>query len=88
MLKNSIWLVALTLFILFMFIPTYTQMQDIKTKNQDYAHQIAVLKRKNALLREERRRLEDDPEYLEKVARDKMGLVKEGEVIYKITPAE
>ncbi len=28
------------------------------------------------------------PYYLEKVAREKMGLIKEGEVVYKITPVE
>jgi cell division protein FtsB len=32
--------------------------------------------------------LEEDPVYLEKVAREKMGLIKKGEVVYQLVPAE
>ena len=63
-------------------------MQDLKQKNQEYEHQIKELTKKNTVLREERRLLKDDPEYFEKVAREKMGLVRENEVIYKFVPAD
>ncbi len=61
-------------------------MQDLKQKNLDYKRQLEQLQQKSAELKEEKRLLENDPVYLEKVAREKMGLIREGEVVYKITP--
>ena len=87
MLKNAIWLFILTVFVFVYFLPSYTQMQDLKQKNVDYAEQIRQLQKKNEDLLEEKNLLETDPAYLEKVAREKMGLIREGEVIYKIMPA-
>ncbi len=88
MLKNAIWLFVFAILTLIFFLPSYTQMQDLKHKNMEYEHLIQELTRKNVKLREERRLLTDDPEYFEKVAREKMGLVKENEVIYKFVPAD
>ena len=86
--KNAIILLAFTLIILFWYLPSYTMMQDLKLKNQDYLGQIEAYKKKNAELIEEKRKLIEDPLYLEKVAREKMGLIKEGEVVYRITPVK
>ena len=66
------------------FLPSYTQIQDLEQKNQEYGQQITRLQRKNQHLNQEHRLLREDPEYLEKVAREKMGLVKDGEIIYRI----
>lgn len=87
MLKNAFWLFVIAIFVLIVFLPSYTGMQDLKQKNVEYARQVEFLKAKKIQLIEERRLLEEDPVYLEKVAREKMGLIREGEVIYKITPA-
>ena len=59
-------------------------MQDMNEKNQTYAKRISDLEHDNVRLEEERRRLTDDPIYFEKVAREKMGIIKDGEVVYKI----
>jgi cell division protein DivIC len=88
MLKNAIWLFTFALLTLIFFLPSYTQMQDLRHRNQEYERQIQELTRKNIKLREEKRLLKEDPEYFEKVAREKMGLVKENEVIYKFVPVE
>ena len=61
-------------------------MQDLRQKNFDYAYQIKTLSEENKRLSEEKRRLEQDPVYLEKVGREKMGLVRDGETVYKMTP--
>ena len=87
MLKNATWLFAIAVIILAVFLPSYTQMQDLKQKNKDYEEKIKVLIKKNAQLSEERHLLEHDPVYLEKVAREKMGLIREGEVVYKLVPS-
>ena len=86
MIKSAIGLFILTIIVLIIFLPSYTKMQDLKQKNLDYKRQIEQLQQKSAELKEEKRLLETDPVYLEKVAREKMGLIREGEVVYKITP--
>ena len=88
MLKNATLLFILTVFVFVYFLPSYTQMQDLKAKNRDYLEQIRSLELKNAQMAKEKYLLENDPSYLEKVAREKMGLAREGEVIYKIEPAD
>ena len=84
MLRNALWLFLLCVLVLALFLPSYSQLQDLKQKNKEYAQTIQELTRKNFQLREERRLLENDPVYLEKVAREKMGIVKDGEVIYRV----
>src|SRR3989338_2804919 len=84
--KNAIWLFAFAITVLIVFLPSYTKMQDLRQKNFDYAKQLEGLKEENTRLNEEKRRLEHDPVYLEKVAREKMGLARVGEGIYKIVP--
>jgi cell division protein FtsB len=43
---------------------------------------IATLKQDNAKLAGEVRALKTDPEYLEQIARDKLGLARQGEIVY------
>ena len=85
MIKNALWLFAFTLFVLFIFLPSYTKLQDLRQKNSDYAQQLESLKLRRIKLLEEKRLLEEDPAYLEKVGREKMGLIRKGEVVYKIS---
>ena len=86
MIKNAIWLFVLTIFVLVIFLPSYSKMQDLKQRNAEYEAQIKELQAKKQELIKEKQLLEEDPVYLEKVAREKMGLIREGEVVYKITP--
>ena len=86
MLKNAIWLFILTIVIFVIFLPSYTKLQDLKQKNSDYKKQIEQLLMQQVKLGEEKRLLEEDPVYLEKVAREKMGLIRPNEVVYRITP--
>ncbi len=88
MLKNALSLFVFTLVILVLFLPSYSKMQDLKQKNEDFARRIAELERKTVRLGNEKNLLETDPEYLEKVGREKMGLIREGEKVYKIVPAK
>ena len=75
-----------TVVILGLFLPSYSKMQDLKQKNEDFARRITELERKTVRLGNEKNLLETDPEYLEKVGREKMGLIREGEKVYKIVP--
>ena len=87
MIKNAIWLFLICALILIIFLPSFSQMQQLKKKNANYRKQIDELKIKNIQMQEEMGRLNNDPVYLEKVAREKMGLVKEGEVVYRMISA-
>ncbi len=86
MLKKFLLLFILFCGIVFLFLPTFTKVQDKKRQNLEYQKQIQQLKIKNRALRKEKYLLEKDPVYLEKVAREKMGLVGEDEVVYRIIP--
>ncbi|MDH7499258.1 MAG: septum formation initiator family protein [candidate division NC10 bacterium] len=54
---------------------------------QHLQHQIAELKSRNAALREELWAWENDPSRIEMIARDELGLVKPGELIYQFGAA-
>lgn len=63
-------------------------MNDLEKRNKAFEQQIRDLKAKQIELISENKRLKEDPVYLEKVAREKMGLGKEGEMVIKIIPSE
>lgn len=86
MLKNALWLFGVAVIMLIAFLPSYTKMQDLKLKNYEYAKRIVDLQKRNEQLEQEKHLLETDPVYLEKVARKKMGLIREGEKVYRIVP--
>ena len=88
MLKNASWLFVIAVIIFLLFLPSFTQMQNVKTKNLEYAKRIKDLEAQQTRLLEEKERLENDPVYLEKVAREKLGLIKQGEVVYRLKDRE
>ena len=86
--KNAFWLFFIAIVIALIFIPSFSRMQDKARRNREYDVRLQQLKREQTNLAVEKKRLEEDPAYLEKVAREKMGLVREGETIYRIENAE
>jgi cell division protein DivIC len=88
MFKNPFILFGLTVLLLLVFLPSYQKMQDLRQTNDEYQHKMHALVQENILLTEEKMLLETDPAYLEKVARERMGLIREGEIIYRIMPVD
>jgi len=86
--KRALWLLGVVLFLLIIFLPGYTKLQELRDKNRDLENKIKRLAIENALLQEEIVRIENDPVYQEKIARDKMGVVRKGEIPIKIVPQE
>ena len=70
------------------FIPGYLKIRRLVKDNRELEKQIEGIKQVNRRLEEEQRRLENDPVYLEKVAREKLGVAKKGEIIYRVLPAQ
>jgi cell division protein FtsB len=85
-LRRAFWLFGITVFILIIFLPGYTKLQELRDKNRDLEVKIKKLKVDNALLQEELWRIENDAVYQEKITREKMGVVRKGEIPVKIVP--
>jgi cell division protein FtsB len=82
--KRVIPRLLLIVFILaVIFLPGYSRLQVLREENEQYKKRIALLDEHNRKLEEELVRLEEDPAYLEKKAREKLGIVRKGEVIYQ-----
>ena len=70
--------------LLIIFLPGYSRLQQLKEKNRLLNEELGRLSRENEELARQVNRLEADPFYIEKKARDKMGIGKKGEVRYKV----
>jgi cell division protein FtsB len=86
--KRTIWLLAMVFILLITFLPGYTKLQELKEENRDLQVKIDKIKLENALLENEISRLKQDPIYQEEIIRDKLGVVRKGEVIYKLESME
>jgi cell division protein FtsB len=84
--KNVIFLFVVLAAVFVVYLPSYMQMQDLWNRNQVFERRIKDLEASNIKLTAERDKLVNDPEYFEKVARERMGLIREDEVIYKVVP--
>ena len=86
--RKATWLFTFALFVLILFLPSYTKLQDLKQRQKDLEKKIVALEEENQRLQEYKEKLANNPFYLEKVAREKMGVARDGEIIYKLTPRE
>ena len=84
--RRAFWLFGITVLLLIIFLPGYTKLQELRDRNRDLETKIKKLVRENVLLQQELKRIENDPVYQEKIARDKMGVVRKGEIPIKIVP--
>jgi cell division protein FtsB len=82
--KKAFWLFGIAVFLLVMFLPGYTKLQELREKNSNLEVKIKRLHVENALLEQELKQAESDPVYQEKIARERMGVVRKGEVPVKI----
>jgi len=83
-LRKSLWLFSFTVLILILFLPGYLKLRDLKVKNRQLVEKYRKIAIENYLLQEELKRIANDPVYQEKIARDKMGVVRKGEIPVKI----
>ena len=81
-------ILGIILIILIIFLPGYTKLQELKERNMDLQARINKMELENSLLKNEILRIQQDPIYQEEVIREKLGVVRKGEVIYKIEPEE
>ncbi len=84
--KKGFWFLGVGVSLLVIFLPGYTKLQELRDKNRDLEVKIKQLKIENSLLDQELKRVENDPLYQEKIVREKMGVVRRGEIPIKIVP--
>ncbi|MFA4991443.1 MAG: septum formation initiator family protein [Candidatus Omnitrophota bacterium] len=70
--------------LLVIFLPGYLKFMQLAAKNMYMEHEIRRLERENVKLYKEKKRLQEDMNYVEKVARDSMGVTRKGEIPIKI----
>jgi cell division protein FtsB len=96
-LKNNSWRrifrLAIVFFLLLLFLSFYNeggwkQVWVFKQEIKKIEQQIASLQQENRVLATEIQKLKNDPYYLEKIAREKLGLVRPGEKVFVITTQE
>lgn len=86
MIRNVIFLFVVLAVVFVVYLPSYMQMQDLRGRNLTFEKRISELQEENDRMVEERDRLVNDPDYFEKVARERMGLIKDGEAVYQVLP--
>lgn len=84
MLRKAFWLFGFAVLLLILFLPGYVKLQSLRAKNRQLEENFRKMAAENHSLQQELKRIENDPVYQEKIARDKMGVVRKGEIPVKI----
>lgn len=87
-LRRAFWLFGITVFLLALFLPGYTKLQELRDRNRDLESKIKRLRIENSLLEQELERIGSDPDYQERIVREKLGVVRKGEIPIKIVPGD
>jgi len=80
--------IAILVILGIIFLPGYIKFIRLTAKNIYLEMEITRLERENIKLNKEKKRLETDINYVEKVARESMGVTREGEIPIKMQKAE
>ena len=85
--RGIIFLLCVTLLIIFIFGDHgLLQLYKLERERAKVQAQIAQLRKERERVMVEKNRLENDIQYLEKLARERYRMVKPGEKIYKVIP--
>ena len=78
-----LYIVFFVAIVCIVFLPGFSELHKLKEENDQLAKRIKLLEEHNDKLKEELTLMQEDPDYLEKKARERLGIVKKGEIIYK-----
>ena len=85
--RGILLLIGITLLIIFIFGDHgLFQLYKLKRNRAKVQAQIAQLRKERERVMVEKNRLENDIQYLEKLARERYRMVKPGEKVYKVIP--
>ena len=87
--RGVLFLIAITLLIVFVFGDHgLFQLYKLKRERAEMQKHISQLRENREMLISEKNRLENDLEYIEKLAREKYRMAKPGEKVFKVVPKE
>ena len=86
--KSLVRISIFTIVLLAIFLPPFIKYQIISWKGWELENKIRQLREETKKLEAEKLRLQTDITYVEKRAREKMGVVKKGEIIFKGAPSK
>lgn len=69
-----------------LYLPGLSRLQELRSEEERLSRELVELGAKIKALQEEKTLLQSDLAYLEKVIREELGLVKPGEMVYKLVP--
>ncbi len=78
--------VGLLILFIFFYLPGLSRYHELKMEEERLSKELGELEAKIQRLQEEKSLLQNDVVYLEKVIREELGLVKPGEMVYKVEP--
>ena len=87
--RGVLFLIAITLLVVFVFGDHgLFQLYKLKKERAEIQKHISQLRENREALISEKNRLENDLEYIEKLAREKYRMAKPGEKVFKVIPKE
>jgi len=86
--KSIVRISIFTVILLAIFLPPFVKYQVLSWRGWELENKIRSLKEETKRLEAEKLRLQTDITYVERKAREKMGVVKKGEIVLKGAPAK
>lgn len=71
-----------------LYLPGLIEIQELRSKRDELHSEVKRLRAENTSLAREKELLKRDVGYVERVARRKMGVVRKGEIPYKVVVEE
>ena len=81
--KRLIYLLIAIGLIIAAFLPGFFKLRELRKNNRNLERRIEILTKANEELKKEKEKLENDPSYIEKVAREKLGMTRKDEIILR-----
>jgi len=86
MLKKTKFFIIICVLGILTLVPAFSKYQDLAQRNRNVQAKIHQLAADNKNLANRQYKLQTDPVFAESVARQKLNVAKEDEVVYKIVP--
>jgi cell division protein FtsB len=86
--KRLFKIVIFFLILIFIYYPGYRKIKELSRERRQICNKIEEIEKENKLLEEKLYKLENDADYIEKRAREKLGLLGKGEILYRFVPSE
>ncbi len=82
-----LWVIlGLVVLFIFLYLPGLSRYQELRLEEESLTRQLGELQQQIGELQKEKELLLKDKDYLEKVIREELGLVRPGEMVYKLVP--